>query len=109
MNAQNKSGPNKWTRKSKENKMEKQLAFSVYDAKAEAYMQPWFLPTEALAVRAFQDCANDPEHNFGKHPEDYTLFMVGAWSPETGTLTCPDTPFAVLTGISAIHPKKKDN
>jgi len=82
--------------------MEKQYAFSIYDSKAQAFMQPWFLPTEALALRAFADCVNDPEHNFGRHPEDYILHAVGAWSPESGTLTCPDSPTSIATGISVI-------
>lgn len=82
--------------------MEKQYAFSIYDSKAQAFMQPWFLPTEALALRAFADCVNDPEHNFGRHPEDYILYEVGAWSPESGTLTCPDSPRTIGTGISVL-------
>jgi len=80
--------------------MEKQYAFSVYDAKAKAFMQPWFLPTEELALRAFGDCVKDPEHNFGRHPEDYILHQVGAWCPSNGTLTCPDAPMVIATGLS---------
>lgn len=53
--------------------------YAIYDAKAEAYMAPFFLPSNGLATRAFQDMANDPNHPIGQHPEDYTLFEIGAF------------------------------
>ncbi len=57
--------------------------FVVYDSKANAYMQPWFLTQQAMAQRAFSDCVNDPDHNFGRHPEDYTLFNIGEFNDQT--------------------------
>jgi len=87
--------------------MEKQLIFAIYDMKAEAYMQPWFLPSEGLAIRAFSDCVNNPEHNFGMHPEDYILYNVGAWSPNTGHLTCPSTPTVITSGIDILQKEQK--
>jgi len=54
--------------------------FVIYDVKANAYLQPWFLSQEGMATRAFSDCVNDPEHNFGRHPEDYTLFNIGTFN-----------------------------
>ena len=53
--------------------------FVIYDSKADAYMQPWFLNTTPMAIRAFTDCIGDPKHNFGAHPEDYTLFSIGTY------------------------------
>ncbi len=53
--------------------------FVIYDNKADAYLPPWFVTTNAMAVRAFSDCVNDPKHNFGMHPEDYTLFKIGVF------------------------------
>ncbi len=60
--------------------------FVIYDSKANAYMQPWFLTTIPMAIRAFQDCIADPKHNFGAHPEDYTLFDIGQFDAQTAKI-----------------------
>ena len=60
--------------------------YAVYDSKAEAFLPPFFQDTDGLAIRAFTQAANDQDHNFGKWAEDYTLFQIGEWDPNTGTL-----------------------
>lgn len=60
--------------------------FAVYDQKAGAFLPPWNLPTKAMAARTFSDCANDPNHAFGKHPSDYTLFHVGEFDDGTAKI-----------------------
>lgn len=67
----------------------KLLAFSVHDAKAEAYLRPYFAETRGLAVRAFSAAVNDPAHDFSKYAADYTLFCVGVFDQATGAMTCP--------------------
>lgn len=57
-----------------------QQIFTVYDEKAEAYLPPFFVPTKGIATRAFKDCVNSPDHQFGKHPADYSLFYLGEWT-----------------------------
>lgn len=54
-------------------------AYTIYDSKSEIYTQPFFQATDAVAQRAFQDLINDPEHPFGRHPQDYTLFALGTF------------------------------
>lgn len=61
--------------------------FCVYDSKMEAYMQPFFLQTKGAALRAWADTVNDPKTQFNKHPGDFTLFEIGEYNDETGTLT----------------------
>jgi hypothetical protein len=58
--------------------------FTVYDEKSEAYLQPFFLDTIGQAKRAITDCVNDPNHNFGKHPSDYTLFYICNFDDTSG-------------------------
>lgn len=62
------------------------LVFSVYDAKAEAYLRPFFADTKGLAVRSFRDAANDSSSEMCKHAEDYTLFRIGVFSQVSGLL-----------------------
>ncbi len=54
------------------------LLFTIYDEKAQVFLPPFFVPTVGIAVRAFIDCIGpDSEHQFSKHPGDYTLFELG--------------------------------
>ena len=48
--------------------------FAVYDDKAKAFINPFFLPEIGIAVREFCNCANNPDHAFCRNPGDYTLF-----------------------------------
>lgn len=59
--------------------------FSIYDSKAEAYMQPFFAQ-EGVAKREFGNLVMDKGHAIGKHREDYTLFYMGSWNESTGVI-----------------------
>jgi len=61
--------------------------YSVYDSKAETYTPPFFQHREAMAIRTFTDCCNDKGHTFGMHPEDYTLFELGEYDDNNGSIT----------------------
>ena len=62
-------------------------AFAVYDQKAEAYLRPFFTKTRGQAIRGFVDAVNDPNHEFNKHPDDYTLFYLGEFDETKGELS----------------------
>lgn len=63
------------------------LIYTIYDSKAQTYTLPFYMTTDAMAKRQFSNWANDPNHTFGKNPEDYTLFAAGQYDDETGTIT----------------------
>ncbi len=79
--------------------------FTIYDSKANAFLQPWFLTTEALAVRAFSDLANDQESNVSRHADDYTLFKIGTFNDATAKV---DWTTPVTLGC-ALQYKKPDD
>lgn len=59
--------------------------FSVYDSKAAVFSVPFFMPSIGLAIRSFTDLSNDPGTMVFKHPEDFSLFVVGEFDDEKGT------------------------
>lgn len=63
-----------------------EFVFSVFDVKAGAFLNPFIMPNLATAIRALTDCVTDDNHNFGKHPSDYTLFQLGTFNRETGSI-----------------------
>lgn len=73
---------------------------SIYDSKAEAYHTPLFLQSIGQGLRSFGDACNDPQSEFHKHPEDYTLFHLGAFDPRTGKITVLDAPNALANGVN---------
>jgi len=73
--------------------------YTVFDAKAEAYLLPFMLPTKGLAIRSFSELVNDPNHNFGKYPEDYTLFECGAYDDSTCKFDILPTPLSLGVAI----------
>lgn len=78
--------------------------YSVHDKKAECYTQPFHAHTDGMAKRTFTDLVLDPNHIFGKHPHDFTLFMVGTYNDQTGK-TEPITPISLGNGVEFNQPQ----
>lgn len=76
-------------RKQRKNKMMK--IFTVYDSKAAAYLQPFFCPNGAVAIRAFSSAAKQEGHDFNRYAADYTLFEIGQWDPISGNVNTYET------------------
>ena len=67
-------------------------AYAVRDMKAEAFMLPFFVPTDGLALRSFTDAANDAQTNMCKWPDDFALFHIGSYDDGTGLLEALPAP-----------------
>lgn len=65
--------------------------FTVYDSKAEAFMQPFFMQTTGSAIRAFTDSVNDSKTQFYHHPADFTLMEIGEYDDQKGILKNHET------------------
>lgn len=77
--------------------------FTVFDQKAEAYLPPFFMSHEGQAQRTFTDCINSPEHSFGAHPEDYTLFALGDFDDSNASFQPLSTPKSLGKGIEFVN------
>ncbi len=78
-----------------------QLIFTVYDEKAAVFLPPFVVPTLGLAKRAFGDCINSSEHQFGKHPGDYSLFLLAEFEDTTAEFFIKDKK-SLLNGVECI-------
>ena len=58
------------------------FAYTVHDQAAAAYLPPFFESTDAKAIRAFENAVSDPNHQFGRNPEDYNLIKIGEFCDE---------------------------
>lgn len=60
---------------------------SCFDSKAGVYSTPFYVASLGIGLRAFSDAANTKDSPVNKHPEDYTLFLLGDFDDETGHTT----------------------
>lgn len=77
--------------------------FSIYDEKAHAYLPPFFLPTDGMALRTFSDCINSDTHQFGQHPSDYTIFHLGHFDDSNGELILGESSKSLGNGVEFIE------
>lgn len=72
--------------------------FSVFDSKPAFFGTPFIDQRKESAIRAFADAVNspDPNNGFKRHPEDYSLFVLGEFDNETGELI-PQIPKNLIT------------
>lgn len=61
--------------------MQKFFAVSIRDRAAETFGTPYFVPTEALAVRSFSQEVNRVAENnpLFNHADDFELYVVGTF------------------------------
>lgn len=59
---------------------------AVRDSAADMYMQPQFVPTVGVGIRAFTDQINnkDAQNIMNKHPEQFDLYCLGSYDDNTG-------------------------
>lgn len=72
------------------------LVFSVYDGPAAAYLPPVFASKVGVAIRMFETAVMDVDHQFARFAEDYTLFQLGTFNDEDGSLVSFATPEKVI-------------
>lgn len=76
--------------------------FAVHDSKADAYLPPFFMHNQQMAIRTFSDCVNAADHTFNHHPDDYTLFHLGEFDNEQALLLPRSAPLSLGNGVEFI-------
>jgi hypothetical protein len=78
--------------------------YSVRDSKAKAYMRPFFVQSDEVAIRAIKQAMFDPESEFYRFAEDYSVWYIGEFDDKTGEIT-PAVP-EVITQVLALKEDK---
>lgn len=73
--------------------------FAIHDAKAEAYLQPFFMANKGTAIRAITELMEKNDHQFSKYPEDFTLFELGEYDDQNGQMLPHTTPMPLCKAI----------
>ncbi len=61
--------------------------YSLYDSKADGFTPPFVAKNDDLACRTVIDTYRHVgECQLTQYPEDFTLFRIGSWDVDTGTI-----------------------
>jgi hypothetical protein len=74
---------------------------TVYDSKVGTFEKPFLMRSTAEGLRAWGSIVNDPDSQFSKHPEDFTLFESGEFDTETGILLPYQAPVSLSIALDA--------
>lgn len=84
--------------------------YSIRDMKAGSFMAPFFLHNDEVAKRAAREAVRDPQSNFSKYPEDFTLFRIGIFDDSTGLVEPEVAPSLVCSLFElTVTPVAEDN
>jgi len=78
--------------------------FAIHDIKANAFLQPFFMLTNGMAIRSFETAVNDKNTQFHVYPTDYTLFELGAYDDATGYITSLQVPIPLGSAKEYLKP-----
>jgi hypothetical protein len=78
-------------------------AYSFLDQKLGLFSMPFFCHMEGQAVRTASELAADTSTTIGRHPEDFSLYLVGEFNDNTGILTVVGP--TAITNIVSLLPK----
>lgn len=76
--------------------------FALHDTAIKAFAQPFFMASEAAAIRAFRSLVNDRNSSVNQSPGDYSLHFLGTFDDTHGTFTCDKTR-QIATGLSVYN------
>lgn len=78
--------------------------YAVRDAKAGAFLSPFFARQDAEAMRMLRTTVNDPSTSMHIYHEDYHLFYVGEYDDSTGLLDPAIKPLPLCSATELLDP-----
>ncbi|WNK13825.1 MAG: hypothetical protein [Microvirus sp.] len=83
--------------------------YAIFDNAARAYLPPFFLLRDTMAIRSFTEAVNSKDHPLNKFPQDYSLFRLGSFDDSSGQIDneSPQPAFLIsgLVVLEAPAPK----
>lgn len=81
----------------------KEELFSIWDGAARRFLSCWTAPTIEVALRRFRVAVNTHDSDFGRFPEDYTLFHVGTFDQEQGAIVPTAAPVNLGVAVTLVE------
>lgn len=61
--------------------------FCLYDMVVKSFDRPFYQSNKGAAIRVVQDTCREGGNMIAQHPDDYSLYLVGEFDSETGTVS----------------------
>lgn len=71
--------------------------YSIFDSAAMFYGRPFFLINENMARRTALDIKADPNTEINRHPQDYSMFLLGTFDDQTAVFDLLPTPVRFIS------------
>jgi len=73
--------------------------YSIFDSAAGAYVTPFFMHSDGLAIRVFQSNINGKDQSqMSMYPDQFTLYKIGVFDDTEGSINRID-PLSLGNGI----------
>lgn len=76
--------------------------YAVRDIKADCYTALHPCANDAIAKRSFLEACNDPNSQLVRYPEDYQLYLVGSWEPNSAELKGLPAPKFIASALEVM-------
>lgn len=78
---------------------------AVKDRAAQAYGRPFYVASEGLAIRGFQDEVNRPaeDNPLNRHPDDFDLYVLGTFDDNRALVELEPQPRLLMLGKNAVR------
>lgn len=85
--------------------------YSIFDKTAMAFITPFFMHNDGIAIRAFSDSVNsgDPNSTIAQHYEQFALYELGVFDDSTGVIDPRDDARCIISGLEVKEPTKEDD
>lgn len=82
--------------------------FAVRDVKADAFGSLICVSTQGLATRSFLDACLNPQSPMAQYPEDYSLYELGEYDPNSGSVIGHKLPVLICTASELLARSKRN-
>lgn len=82
--------------------------YTIFDKKMELHQEIIVSQNVSTVTRTIGEAANDPKSILCRHSTDYSLWEIGEYNQETGTIEAREKPHFV-TNISELKTKEITN
>lgn len=78
----------------------KSKLFCVRDQKIGSFAEPFSSPTADAAMRALKQAVEAQTSDVGRYPEDFDLYEIAVFNPESGTLEAYSQPKHLTSALA---------
>jgi hypothetical protein len=83
--------------------------FAIYDSGVSAWRMPIFARNKGEALRSWVDAVNNPQYDYSKYPQDFTLFELGTFDDVKCKFDLLQTPVSLGLAIEFVKREVVDS